>query len=110
MCRKIKEMLFITLMVVTLVFCARISKSYAITSSSSLIYDGIDVSNWQGYINYEEVKKAGIEVVYIKASQGSNIKDAYFDIKGCPYSLQEVGIGLIALNLLISFFSPLTVL
>ena len=80
MCKKIKKLLFITFMIVTLVFCARISKSYAITSSSSLIYDGIDVSNWQGYINYEEVKRAGIEVVYIKASQGSNIKDAYFDI------------------------------
>ena len=43
-------------------------------------YRGIDVSNWQGYINYAEVKDAGIEVVYIKASQGSSIKDAYFDI------------------------------
>ena len=32
------------------------------------------------YIDYEEVKNAGIEIVYIKASQGSNIKDAYFDI------------------------------
>ena len=62
MCKKLKEMIFIALIVVTSVFCARISKSYAITSSSSLIYNGIDVSNWQGYINYAEVKDAGIEV------------------------------------------------
>lgn len=80
MCRKLKKMIFITLIAVTLVFCVKTSESYAITNSSSLTYNGIDVSNWQGYINYEEVKNAGIEVVYIKASQGSNIKDAYFDI------------------------------
>ncbi len=39
---------------------------------------GIDVSEWQGYINYEEVKRAGIEIVYIKSSQGTNITDPYF--------------------------------
>ena len=53
---------------------------YAITPISNLEYQGIDVSNWQGYINYSEVKEAGINIVYIKSSQGSNIKDAYFDI------------------------------
>lgn len=39
---------------------------------------GIDVSDWQGYIDYAQVKNAGIEVVYIKASQGNSIVDAYF--------------------------------
>lgn len=39
---------------------------------------GIDVSDWQGYIDYAQVKNAGIEVVYIKASQGDSIVDAYF--------------------------------
>ena len=41
-------------------------------------FQGIDVSEWQGYINYENVKRDGIEIVYIKASQGSNITDPYF--------------------------------
>lgn len=41
-------------------------------------YQGIDVSNWQGYINYSEVKNSGIDVVYIKASQGNSIVDSYF--------------------------------
>ena len=41
-------------------------------------FQGIDVSNWQGYINYEEVKKSGIEIVYIKASQGDSFIDPYF--------------------------------
>ena len=54
--------------------------TYAITPVSNDIYEGIDVSNWQGYIDYQKVKQSGIEVVYIKASQGSNLKDAYFDI------------------------------
>ncbi len=54
--------------------------SNAISPESEAIYQGIDVSNWQGYINYTQVKNSGIEVVYIKASQGNNLKDAYFDI------------------------------
>lgn len=39
---------------------------------------GIDVSNWQGYIDYSEVKNSGVEIVYIKASQGDSIVDPYF--------------------------------
>ena len=62
------------------VFCIQINHTYALTPASNLSYQGIDVSNWQGYINYAEVRDAGIQVVYIKASQGTNIKDAYFDI------------------------------
>lgn len=54
--------------------------TYAITPSSNPQYQGIDVSDWQGYIDYNQVRASGIEVVYIKSSQGSNIKDPYFDI------------------------------
>jgi len=53
---------------------------FATVASSSNIYEGIDVSNWQGHIDYEAVKKSGIEIVYIKSSQGSNIIDPYFRI------------------------------
>lgn len=62
------------------VFSIQINHTYALTPVSSLTYQGIDVSNWQGYIDYAEVRNSGIEIVYIKASQGTNIKDAYFDI------------------------------
>jgi len=75
-----KKKLLIVFFIVVLVFVFRISYSFAISSTSSLNYEGIDVSNWQGYIDYKVVKNAGIDVVYIKASQGSNIKDSYFDI------------------------------
>lgn len=61
-------------------FFANIHMTYAITPSSDPQYQGIDVSDWQGYIDYNQVRASGIEVVYIKASQGSNIKDSYFDI------------------------------
>ena len=43
-------------------------------------FQGIDVSDWQGYIDYSEVRNAGIEIVYIKASQGNSIVDQYFRI------------------------------
>ena len=61
------------------VFSIFINNTYAVTPESALSYEGIDVSNWQGYINYEQVRNSGIEIVYIKASQGTNIKDAYFE-------------------------------
>ncbi len=53
---------------------------FATIASSSNIYEGIDVSNWQGYIDYASVRNSGIEIVYIKSSQGSNIVDPYFRI------------------------------
>lgn len=53
--------------------------SYGITPIEEPNYAGIDVSNWQGYIDYEQVKKSGIEVVYMKASQGTTFKDPYFE-------------------------------
>lgn len=71
---------FVLFSVFTFLFFANINMTYAITPSSNPQYEGIDVSDWQGYIDYAQVRESGIEVVYIKASQGSNIKDPYFDI------------------------------
>lgn len=51
----------------------------AFEPSSNKIYNGIDVSQWQENINYKDVKKDGIEIVYIKASQGNNYIDPYFE-------------------------------
>lgn len=67
-------------MILTFLFFANMNMTYALTPSSNPQYQGVDVSNWQGYIDYRQVRESGIEVVYMKASQGSNIKDAYFDI------------------------------
>lgn len=40
---------------------------------------GIDVSQWQGAINYAQVKRAGIKIVYIKAGEGAGSVDPYFE-------------------------------
>ena len=40
-------------------------------------YRGIDVSNWSGYINWREVRDAGIEVAVIQASEGTFYRDPY---------------------------------
>lgn len=40
--------------------------------------NGIDVSQWQGYIDFDAVKRAGIELVYIKASEGTDFVDPFF--------------------------------
>ncbi|MFJ8078271.1 lysozyme [Streptomyces sp. NPDC096176] len=39
---------------------------------------GIDVSHWQGAINWSSVKGAGIDFAYIKATEGTSFKDSRF--------------------------------
>lgn len=48
-------------------------------SAQNTQYRGIDVSAWQGEINFNRVKDAGIEAVYIRAGEGANITDRYFE-------------------------------
>ena len=72
--------ILVCILLVAFLFFMNAGYIYAITPVSNDTYEGIDVSNWQGYIDYQKVKQSGIEVVYIKASQGSDLKDAYFDI------------------------------
>lgn len=40
--------------------------------------NGIDISEWQGDIDFQAVKENGIEIVYIRAGEGSDYEDAYF--------------------------------
>lgn len=51
---------------------------FAFSQSSEKLYNGIDVSEWQGNIDFGEVARAGIEVVYIRTSEGTNYVDPYF--------------------------------
>ena len=63
-------------------------------------YKGIDISNWQGSINFSEVKNSGVQIVYIEATEGNFFTDPY---------LQEFYDGASANGLLIGFyhfFSP----
>ena len=58
-------------------------------------YRGIDISNWQGSINFSEVKNSGIEIVYIEATEGNFYTDPY---------LQEFYDGASNNGLLIGFY------
>ena len=40
---------------------------------------GIDVSMWQGDIDFEEVAGTGVDTVYIRSSLGSDYTDPYFE-------------------------------
>lgn len=64
--------IFMILLLITL-------PSFGLSPSSSEIYQGIDVSEWQGNIDFAKVKEAGIEVVYIRAGQGFSYKDSKFE-------------------------------
>ena len=73
-----KKLLTIILMII-IVLQISISKVEAIEPASSEIYEGIDVSNWQGNINFTEVANSGIQVVYIKATQGTTYVSPTFE-------------------------------
>ena len=53
--------------------------SLAFGPSSSIIYQGIDVSSWQGSIDFAQVRNAGIDIVYMKSSEGRSYIDPYFE-------------------------------
>lgn len=56
-----------------------IAPVYAFGPSNPTLYEGIDVSGWQENIDFSQVKNAGIEIVYMKSSEGSNFVDPYFN-------------------------------
>ncbi len=89
----IKKLLYISIfMCIMLIIFS--STCFALSPSSDVIYEGIDVSNWQGYIDYNSVKSAGIDIVYIKASQGNNITDPFFKVNYNNAKASGLKIGL----------------
>ena len=74
-----KAKIFLSTFILLLVIC--INKNiFAITPANNDFIQGIDVSAWQGYIDYNRVRQEGIDIVYIKASQGADFKDPYFEV------------------------------
>ena len=73
-----KKFFLIFCFFISLIIVSSFGKVLAFPASSSEIYDGIDVSEWQGDINFAEVKASGIDIVYIKSSEGTNYIDPYF--------------------------------
>lgn len=60
-----------------MLFCC-LSPVLALSPDSERVYDGIDVSVYQGEINFEEVRRSGIKVVYIRAGYGVGDEDETF--------------------------------
>lgn len=52
----------------------------ALSPSDEQLITGMDVSLYQGTIDYAQVKQAGIQAVYIRAGQGPRYTDPYFAI------------------------------
>ena len=69
------------------------TSSLAMMPDSKDFLEGIDVSNWQGYIDYEKVKNAGIDVVYIESSIGSHHIDPYFELNYENAKLNGLRVG-----------------
>lgn len=49
------------------------------TRSSEFTIHGIDVSKYQGNIDWQAVKDAGVDFAYIKATEGGDARDAKFE-------------------------------
>ena len=73
------KFIFLLIIIFLFQFYILIIPSFAFSPSSNEIYEGIDISAWQGDINFYEVKISGINIVYIKSSEGSNFVDPYFE-------------------------------
>lgn len=73
---KLKKLSAIILAVLCICLTTAIS-ALAFPPSDSTIYQGIDVSKWQGAIDFNQVRDSGIQVVYIRSSYGTN-QDPYF--------------------------------
>lgn len=78
MTKNLKKIIALCLIATMLIFM-NLTIAEAVSPISDVIYEGLDVSNWQGNIDYAQVKKTGIDVVYIKASEGTTYKDPYFE-------------------------------
>src|SRR5262245_46829549 len=50
-----------------------------VPNASAATVEGIDVSHWQGSINWSAVRASGIEFAYIKATEGTSFRDASFN-------------------------------
>jgi len=72
---------YITTILIVLIFpmYILIAPVYAFGPAEGNIYEGIDVSDWQGSIDYSQVANSGIQVVYIRSSEGSSYVDSYFE-------------------------------
>ena len=85
--KKFKVLISICAFLFVCILCTEV---FAFPPSGSTLYDGIDVSEWQGEIDWERVIDSGIRIAYIRASEGSNYIDP--DAMRNYYGAKENGI------------------
>lgn len=56
-------------------------------------FDGIDISNWDGHIRFHRVREAGIQIVYIMATQGNRFVDPDFERNYRDADREDLRIG-----------------
>lgn len=76
--------LYLLAMLLLIPFCSAAGKpkvcfAQETAATASRIYQGIDVSVYQGDIDFQQVRAYGIEVVYIRAGEGYDYIDPYFE-------------------------------
>ncbi|MCI8481872.1 MAG: LysM peptidoglycan-binding domain-containing protein [Clostridia bacterium] len=76
--KKLIKVIFLVWLLLLSSFTMWNNVSFALAPSSNTIYKGIDVSAYQGRIDYRLVKESGIDIVYIKASEGEHLIDPEF--------------------------------
>lgn len=67
---------------------------FTINIKNALAIEGIDVSLWQGEIDFKKVKDDGIKIVYIRSSAGNAYKDRDFEknYKNAKEACLDIGV------------------
>lgn len=73
-----RNQIFISILILSVIVLSVAIPVFAFPPSNDEVYEGIDVSEWQGKINFKEVAESGIDIVYIRASEGTDYIDPYF--------------------------------
>ena len=73
-----RNKIFISILILSIIVLSVAIPVFAFPPSNDELYEGIDVSEWQGKINFKEVAESGIDIVYIRASEGTDYIDPYF--------------------------------
>lgn len=76
---KIKKVSLVFLNTIIMLCYILPTQVFSFGPSNNTIYQGIDVSGYQGTIDFQKVKEDGIDIVYIKSSEGSNYIDSHFE-------------------------------
>ena len=73
---RVKAILFLFIRFLVILSPAKV---YALPAGPGEQIEGIDVSQWQGNIDFDQVAASGIQAVYIRSSMGSGYVDPYFE-------------------------------